>query len=105
MTVSLVRARFAAVSAAVTALLVGAVVIGLSPFTAHAAPSSDLQSPDALSGEFGGKVEILGRDVATAQIVLFDWRLDKPLLGVPPKKPAPAGGYFPPRPELDLFWH
>ena len=72
MTVSLVRARLAAVSAAVTALVVGAVVIGLSPFTAHAAPIIDLQSPDALSGEFGGKVLVLANGNYVVVDSLFD---------------------------------
>ena len=72
MTVSLVRARFAAVAAAVTSLVVGAVVIGLSPFIAHAAPTSDLQSPDALSEEFGGKVLVLANGNYVVVDSLFD---------------------------------
>jgi trimeric autotransporter adhesin len=72
MTVSLVRARFAAVSATVTALVVGAVVIGLSPFTAHAAPVSDLQSPDVGSEEFGGHVLVLSNGNYVIVDSLFD---------------------------------
>ena len=72
MNVSLVRARFAAVSAAVTALVVGAVVIGLSPFTAHAAPSSDLLSLDAGSEEFGGHVLVLSNGNYVVVDNLFD---------------------------------
>ena len=72
MTVSLVRARFAAISAAVTALVVGAVVIGLSPFTAHAAPSSDLLSQDAGSEEFGGHVLVLSNGNYVVVDSLFD---------------------------------
>ena len=72
MTVSLVRARFAAVSAAVTALVVGAVVIGLSPFIAHALPSSDLVSPDAGSEEFGGHVLVLSNGNYVIVDNLFD---------------------------------
>ncbi len=72
MTVSLVRARLAAVSAAVTALVVGAVVIGLSPFTAHAAPSSDVLGQDAGSAEFGGQVLVLSNGNYVVVDSLFD---------------------------------
>ena len=72
MTVSMVRARFAAVSAAVTALLVGAVVIGLSPFIAHAAPTSDLTSPDVGSEEFGGHLLVLSNGNYVVVDDLFD---------------------------------